>query len=70
MLWYFLESLIYEPFACPSNAVGIDQDVVQHDWLDHLYTVIRLGMLVMLLYFYTTVGRFAIVLGAGIFFWL
>lgn len=48
----------------------MDAGVRANDWLDTLYAFTRFAMLMMLLYFYTTFGRFTIVLAVGIFFYL
>ncbi|KAF6032937.1 HERPUD2 [Bugula neritina] len=49
---------------------GVDAQVGQRDWLDTVYNFARFGMLLVLLYFYTTFGRFSIVLLTAIFFYL
>jgi len=52
------------------NDLGVDAQVGQRDWLDTVYNFARFGMLLVLLYFYTTFGRFSIVLLTAIFFYL
>lgn len=49
---------------------GIDADDGQRDWLDSIYSIFRLSMLMTLLYFYTTFGRFTVVIAATLFFYM
>lgn len=40
-----------------------DEDGMQRDWLDWVYTLCRLAVLLSIVYFYSTLGRFVIVVG-------
>uniref|UniRef100_A0A5S6Q122 Ubiquitin-like domain-containing protein n=1 Tax=Trichuris muris TaxID=70415 RepID=A0A5S6Q122_TRIMR len=60
-----------QPAAQPViNAQGQNEDEEQpRDWLDFLYIVSRTIFLFSVLYMYSTVGRFALVLCCGVFFY-
>ncbi|XP_067946148.1 homocysteine-responsive endoplasmic reticulum-resident ubiquitin-like domain member 2 protein [Watersipora subatra] len=49
---------------------GVDAAAPQHDWLDTIYIFFRFAMLLIILYFYTTLGRFSLVLFIAAFFYL
>jgi hypothetical protein len=40
-----------------------DDDMPNRDWLDWVYTFIRFGILLCILYFYSTIGRFVATMG-------
>ncbi|XP_026861206.2 homocysteine-responsive endoplasmic reticulum-resident ubiquitin-like domain member 2 protein [Electrophorus electricus] len=49
------------------NAQGgamLNEDELNHDWLDWLYTVSRAAILLSIVYFYSSFGRFVMVIGA------
>uniref|UniRef100_A0A3Q2Z9X4 HERPUD family member 2 n=1 Tax=Kryptolebias marmoratus TaxID=37003 RepID=A0A3Q2Z9X4_KRYMA len=49
------------------NAQGgpvLNDDELNHDWLDWLYTVSRAGVLLSIVYFYSSFSRFVMVVGA------
>lgn len=49
------------------NAQGgpvLNDDDLNHDWLDWLYAVSRAGVLLSIVYFYSSFSRFAVVVGA------
>lgn len=49
------------------NAQGgavLNDDELNHDWLDWLYTVARTGVLLGIIYFYSTFSRLVMVVGA------
>lgn len=49
------------------NAQGgavLNDDELNHDWLDWLYTVVRAGVLLGIIYFYSTFSRLVMVVGA------
>ena len=49
------------------NAQGgpvMNEDEVNRDWLDWMYTVLRAAILVSIVYFYSSFSRFVMVMGA------
>lgn len=40
-----------------------DEDVANNDWLDWVYTFCRFSVLLSIIYFYSTLGRFVMVFG-------
>jgi hypothetical protein len=47
-----------------------DDENANRDWLDWLYTLSRFGVLLSIVYFYSTFGRFLMVLGFFMFIYL
>jgi homocysteine-responsive ER-resident protein 1 with ubiquitin-like domain len=46
------------------GAVMEDEDEVERDWLDWIYSAARLGVLLMIVYFNSSLSRFMLVMGA------
>jgi len=40
-----------------------DEDAANNDWLDWVYTFCRFSVLLSVIYFYSTIGRFIMVFG-------
>ncbi len=47
-----------------------DEDEANRDWLDWLYTLSRFAVLLSIVYFYSTLGRFMMVFGFFLFVYL